>query len=481
MRLGSCDRTPTLSSVADPAHTALRALLILGAVAGWAAVGAAQSPERVKTAAEVAAEQGVGVWPRQRQVERHGITWHFAADCIVGAFANGDPWVVGPVVIVAIEPASVEVLGRIVNGSMVDPDPSTMQQGYDTCLFGDEKGERYSAQLNVGFGLSAAHPLELHAPVSLVSVQSRADRKALPLLQTAAVLTVLSVPPAPDAFRPPYVVGSKKVAHRAVDLDFQVLRSEKPVLDVPPIGTVASGFERLWLDHFPEWPVRYAHPADNMPDYGREMAALVGSGGLLLNLDLPNDQKRTLLVRMTQLGIDSFGALAAGCRWPGLGGHGSGRKFPILLAGLVLHDEEMLSIGAKYPSGRTSATVGDQFFSEDGQTFYVRETSEGVYNWGFGGYTKDHDGLPEWGFNHASQPDTDRSGWDDNPYRRCCSANGWVGEALAARMLGLQAAWGHPAFFDYMDRYMQVQHTDAWHRAWTGWHASMWDAYRSNF
>jgi hypothetical protein len=48
-------------------------------------------------------------------------------------------------------------------------------------------------------------------------------------------------------------------------------------------------------------------------------------------------------------------------------------------------------------------------------------------------------------------------------------------------MMGLREAWNHPAHFDYMDRYMQVQHTDGWHRAWFAWHAAMWDAYRSNF
>jgi hypothetical protein len=32
-----------------------------------------------------------------------------------------------------------------------------------------------------------------------------------------------------------------------------------------------------------------------------------------------------------------------------------------------------------------------------------------------------------------------------------------------------------------MDRYMQTSHSDGWHRAWVGWHATMWDAYRSNY
>lgn len=483
MWLGSGAGSLTLLRVATTAQSVLRALVLLGGMLEGPVLALAQTPEPPAPAAPVAAssQDQAGTLQRANSIERHGITWHFAAECVVGTFVNGDPWVIGPIRVVGIEPRCVEVEGRILHGSMVDPDPTTMKQGYDSCLFGDEHRERYAPALNVAFGLDAAHALELAAPTSLVSVRSRDDRKMIPQLQTAAVLTVLAEPPAPDAFRPSYVRGDKAVRHRAAELDFTVLRREKPVFDSPPIESVATGFERVWLDHFPEWPVRYAHPADNMPDYGREMASLVGSGGLMLNLDLSNEQKRPLLLRMTQLGLDQYGVLHAGGRWPGLGGHGSGRKFPILLAGLVLHDEAMLGIGEKYPSVRRSAAVGDQFFAEDGQTFYVRETSDGVYNWGFGGYTKEHADLPEWGFNHASEPNTDRAGWDDNPYRRCCSANGWVGEALAARMLGLQGAWAHPAFFDYMDRYMQVQHTEAWHRAWTGWHASMWDAYRSNY
>ena len=37
-------------------------------------------------------------------VSRHGITWTFDRDRVTGQYANGDPWVVGPVVITAISP-----------------------------------------------------------------------------------------------------------------------------------------------------------------------------------------------------------------------------------------------------------------------------------------------------------------------------------------------------------------------------------------
>lgn len=422
-----------------------------------------------------------GLPQRADRVERHGTTWQFDRQHDVGAFVNGDPWVVGPVRVVAITPACAEIDGRVQHGAMLDPDPASMLQGYDSALFGDEKRERYRAPLNVALGVSADRPLVIPPGKSLVSVISRNEIKVSPNLRSAAVLTIVATVPAPDAFRPPYVRADKTVRHRAVDLDFSSLQRLKPVLDMPPIDVIARGFERVWLDHFPEWPVRYSHPLDNMPDYGRDMAALIGSGALALQLDVGNDQKRELLIRLVQIGIDLHAALRAGCRWQGIGGHGSGRKFPILLAGKVLGDAKMLAIGADFVSSPRQGDQGGAWFAEDGQTFYVRETSRGVFNHGHGGYGREHEGLPEWGFSHCDNPESDNAKWDGDPYRRCCTANGWVGATLAARMMGLREAWNHPAHFDYMDRYMQVEHTDAWHRAWFAWHAAMWDAYRSNF
>lgn len=422
----------------------------------------------------------VGVPQRVDRIERHGITWRFDQPYVAGAYANGDPWVVGPVKVVEILPQCTVVDGRAMHGSMIDPDPSTMVQGYDTTLLTDD-GERYRAEWNVALGVSRAKPLLLEPVHSLVSVQSRAEKKALPGLQTAAVLTCVAEAPPPDAFRPPYVRGEKAVKHRVVDLDFHALRRVKPTPGAPAMDVVSRSFERLWLDHFPGWPVRYAHPLDNMPDYSRDMAAAVGSGALLLNLDLPDRDMRELAVRMTQLGIDLYGCLVGGCRWPGLGGHGHGRKFPILLAGALLHDAKMLAIGKDYGIGPRPGADKNSFFGEDTQTFFVAQTAPGVWNGGHGGYTKEHDGLPEWGFEHSETPQSDRVSWTENPYRRCCTANAWVGQVLAARMMGLVEAWNHPALFAYEDRYLQTKAEEAWLRAWVPWHGDMWDAYRAKY
>jgi len=63
------------------------------------------------------------------QISQYGITWTFDKDYRVGQFANGDHWVVGPVTIVCISPASIVTAGRTINGSMLDP---VSGQGFDS-------------------------------------------------------------------------------------------------------------------------------------------------------------------------------------------------------------------------------------------------------------------------------------------------------------------------------------------------------------
>jgi hypothetical protein len=217
-----------------------------------------------------------------------------------------------------------------------------------------------------------------------------------------------------------------------------------------------------------------------MPDYSRDFTSVVGSAALLLQLDVPDSQKRDLLIRLVQFGIDCYGNVQNGCAWPGTGGQCSGRKFPILFAGAVLHDDAMLRIGLTHPSVLVAPNDGRNaaWFGEDSQTFYVQETSPGIFNWGIGGYSAAERGLPEWGNAHILNPSLDHAGWETDSYRRCCTANAWIGQVLAARLMGLAAAWNHPALFDYMDRYLAIEPYPSWTRAWEPWQDEMWRALR---
>jgi hypothetical protein len=61
--------------------------------------------------------------------------------------------------------------------------------------------------------------------------------------------------------------------------------------------------------------------------------------------------------------------------------------------------------------------------------------------------------TPGWGpYEHL-----DPAEWESSlgeSYRRCCTSLAWVGQGLAARLVGAQGQWGHDAYFAYVDRWM---------------------------
>ena len=72
-------------------------------------------------------------------VEDHGVTWTFSAPVTTGRFITGDPWVVCPATVIAIDPAPAN--GR--NGIVLDLPPVDSASGWD-----DRVAEgRYDASL----------------------------------------------------------------------------------------------------------------------------------------------------------------------------------------------------------------------------------------------------------------------------------------------------------------------------------------------
>ncbi len=435
--------------------------VVIGAVAEATTASASASP----------AGPGAAGLGSLAAVERFGITWTFDRPVASGRFVNGDWWVLGPVDVVAIKPHSLHDGSRIRHGSVINPDPRAQLQGYDNAMFGAESGPRYDAAANVGLGISSTHPLHLLPGSSLVSTTSQPLPGQMPQLEACAVLTCLAEPPPVDAFRPPYCGTDKRCRWVAKDLDLTRLARLEAPPGVPSSAELLEHFERTWLDHVTGWTGRFLHPRENMPDYGRDIADLVGQGALVLQLDQELSQKRPLAIAMVQIGIDLYGVVKNGGRFLADGGSGSGRKFPVLLAGALLRDEEILRCVRE-----------QQFaFAEDAQTFVIAETTTGVWNFGHGGYGPDDVGLPEWGNRHADDPSLDVKTWTGDPYRRCCTANVWHGAVLAVRIMGLREAWGHDPLFDYVDRYMQVESKGEWTRSWNPFAERMWDRYRSEF
>jgi hypothetical protein len=369
-------------------------------------------------------------------VSQFGITWAFAAPAQVGRYVTGDWWVVGPVTVRGISPSP----GNGRNGSVVNP-PAGDRQGYDERLTG------YDA------ALAAKLPLELQPGQSLVSTMSMdklgqetpetvPGQYAKGPVRTAAVLTCVEKPPEADAFRPAYV-GQEKLTFRARQLRRDLLPRLKPAGALPDLKLMERYLQRIWLDHMLEWPSRDMHPLENMPDYGREITTIVSDVSLMLLMDDPQRRHEALLLKFVQLGIDYYGVTQSNNDlWRANGGHNSGRKMPIIFAGVLLDHEGMKHVKAA--------------FAEDQQTYYGQGYRGQKALWRIDNTEeRQHEQLPpeKW----AGPPfKGDNDGWKSEGYR---GLNGptWPGEALAARLLGAKAYWDHDAFFDYVDRWVKEQ------------------------
>jgi hypothetical protein len=392
--------------------------------------------------------------PAGPSVSDHGVTWVFSAPVTSGRYVTGDPWIVCPARVVAISP----VPGGGRNGSVRNVPPVLDRTAFDDRT----EGNRYDPALGV------TPPIDLVPGDSLVSsisvttpglvencLSEGNGERSLSPVKSVSVLTCVPEPPPADAFRPSYA-GHPRRGYRLGDVNRALLPKLAPhsAFDAATLRAFADRLQRPWVDN-----LFYAFDAqvDTMPMYGRETGRVAGIASLLLMLDLPPglraDQER-LLVGFLQHGIDLWGLVEAGHPgWYAHGGHGSGRKWPIVFAGLLLGDAAMASPTVTHPGVR---------FGEDLHTAFASALPYGpawngaavVYTGHMGWW----DGAPVsstpgWGPYEHLAPERWESARGES-YRRCCTSLAWVGQGLAARLMGAEASWNHPPFFSYVDRWM---------------------------
>ena len=416
----------------------------------------------------------------QESVTSHGITWQFTAPVEVGQFVNGDYYVVGPVTISSITPPP----GNGRNGSVVNIPPSQNQSGFDSRT----SNGRYDPSL------SETLPIQLvpgDALVSSISVETfgalprpfRPEDSSLSPVQSVSVLTCLEQTVSNDAFRPSYCDREQKIYY-ANELQRDLLPKLEKVANTPDIERYADAFERAWLE---VCFFSFDAAAEYQAQYGREEGRVAGIVTLLLMLDFTEEEKERLLINYVQHGIDLWGIVRAGYPgWQAHGGHGTGRKWPIIFAGMLLNDTDMRSPTMTYPNVK---------FGEDMQTVYGNGwTGANVV---YGGHMgPDGDQVNSgWGAYEHLHPSQWTSDIGEN-YRRCCTSIAWIGQALAVRLMGAMEYWNHNAFFDYTDRWMtedDSEHVDeilrsfgkdyraSWQRqrqTWDTFVNEMWAAYR---
>jgi hypothetical protein len=310
-------------------------------------------------------------------------------------------------------------------------------------------------------------------------------------IRTAAVLTCVDKSQPVDAFRPGFCDRQQRI-YLARNLKRELLPTANVAKSIPKIQKYIRFTQRPWVG---TCFFGFEEPVENMPQYGLEYGRVVGISALLLCTDLTPEQKEPLLVNFVQVGIDLGSIVRAGHPgWTGWGGHGSGRKLPIVFAGLLLGDDELANINNSFPKVS---------FGEDEQTAYGDcWTGAKVVFAGHSGIdAATGEGRSRgsgWGpYEHTPPSQWKRGQNTSESYRRCCTSVGWVAQALALRLMHAEKAWNHDAFFDYVDRWMYENdaafvktireetgrdHDKEWARqgqAWDGFVNEMWAKHRS--
>jgi hypothetical protein len=406
----------------------------------------------------------------KKSVSQYGITWTFEKPARVGQFVNGDWYVVGPVTVQAVAPRPLygnEIPDseldhmdrerpeeqRVRNGFMLNP-PARMKVAYDSGVrnwFDPSLIQKLPVAMQAGDSLvstiSMPKGLVLHA--QLRNKIERGVEDSSPI-RTAAVLTCVGAPQPADAFRPAFCDRQQRI-YRARDLKRELLPTAAVAKSIPKIEQYVRFTQRPWVG---TCFFGFEEPVENMPQYGLEYGRVAGISALLLCTDLKPAQKEPLLINFVQVGIDLGGMVRAGHPgWTAWGGHGSGRKLPIVFAGLLLGDDPLAHINSSYP------TVS---FGEDEQTAYGDcWTGARVVFAGHSGVDaatgvgRDRVRGADWGPYEHTPP----AQWKDDQnlsesYRRCCTSVGWVAQALTLRLMRAEKSWRHDAFFDYVDRWM---------------------------
>lgn len=385
-------------------------------------------------------------------ITQHGITWTFDRPYPVGRYVTGDWYVVGPARVVAVSP--VPEAGR--NGSVVDPVAG--KQGYD------DRAPCFAGNLRASFPLDLKPDQSLVSSASLGKVGERTPdlvggHAPLCPIRTAAVLTCEAARPPDDAFRPAYV-GTWRERFRASALRRDLLPRLKAPAEKPDPRRLARMLDRIWPDHLAEHMGREMHPVENMPGYGREISTFVSEAALAVLLEDPDRSLEPVLLRFVQKGIDLNGMALANPRlWTANGGHNPGRKWPIVFAGLMLDHAGMQQVQAS--------------FHEDEQTYHGKGFHGQTALWRIGPKAP-----------NAGHEEVDPKTWktfggganngDKAEAYRNVNGPAWVGQALAARLMGATKVWNHQPYFDYVDRWCRERGD----KSAEGLARAMWLAYR---
>ena len=430
--------------------------------------------------------------PAAWTITQNGITWGFDREVESGTFANGDPWVVGPVTITSTRPEpilSVMNLGAgICAGDYTDrdcndrcdadyPDMASLctvsgapdAQGDCLCQLGrngwqsNPAAGRVTSAFDSRVGNQAfdhrlipAVPYTAQPGESLIKGVSREEglEDERPSLSTAAVLTVVAEPP-PDGgatvFRPPYV-GTDKPYYRVDQLRTELLPSLPPLADMPSWAAVEELVRYVQVEHIAGYPGVIIRPEQHLYYYAPENGGRRAEVALRLMIDEPLENRLPALIYFVQAGIDMLYALKNGQTWGAGGGEYPGMKLIMLMSAVLLDEPELIALVEGFEAYEDEAV----FFGVDQQGLWGHINH---YQELEAAYWSDVVNEMIVGAEPSRKTIRDPYGYIDGGivpgtgYQICCSIQSFKGTSLVMQLIPeLKDHWDFPALHDYVDR-----------------------------
>lgn len=418
----------------------------------------------------------------------------------VGYYHDGNPYIVvgsSTASITSFNPATTTIIvggvNKLINGAIKNPRGNPVNGSGSAWQGIDERGGLYpytstltqsvpiSCLANDVVVLSKCDPITPpnHNRNGYISGLSTTRSYTTEMM----CITFLTSDPGTDSFRPSAFGPSSST--RKVGSLSQIKISEIPQLITPGSATgpsyeyLTQAFSDFCGEMMTGWNTDGITPDLQHPGYGQQMAGLVSQALCkLLEIPTPLDSKKReiLALKLTQWGIDLWGAFKDGRINNANGGHQQGRKALVMFAGLMLSDPDMIdpdtyinNTPAGYGLSTIFATTGLGHFQE-GHAYVKRlDQDESIWYGGRWAHMYNDSGLTVNSMTNLikNHPST---GWPSLPltspglYRTQFSywgdetAGSQVGTALFMKAIRRTDEWSH-AGLAYITQCMQCFNT----------------------
>lgn len=400
----------------------------------------------------------------------YGVTITLAGSTTEGSYVTGEPYIIlaGATSLTAIDNPSFQGYGTcsVVGGAMINPVPLGSQGLVTQYVPTSGHVHRYDSAKNVALAL----PVNVSPGDMLLVDIARNDGASKVATYVRVCFSFVSSAPSAGSLRPGFYGTERTPALNESDVQWQNLKSI-PRASIAGAQTLAymsdtTRFPALpWFSWGDDWPSSVIMPQLNTANSNNENTAQFsstrfGHAAMWLNMDWTQAEKRTLLLKILQNGIDIAAYFAQGGNLLASGSHQTGYKMPLFFAAVMFENAEMLAISrnpANFVEGNlttwriNSSDIGRSFFYDPdgggpitGENYYFEAGDVGRYWWGIG-----HNGGP---FN--SVKDRPPSCPENDPYYPVYSHN--FGSLIAARVMGRSHDWGWTPAFHWMEEYIST-------------------------